>query len=91
MGVEMEKICILMAFYVDKSNEYIINESNSDYLIFKDNSYSTQNEFRIIIATDNKEFIDKLQNNNNNIIIGDISDIILIDDNIYDDIYLHIH
>ena len=87
----MGEISVSMVFYVDKSNEYIINESNNKCLFFKDIFHSTQNEFRKIIVTENKEFIDKLQSNNNNIIIGDISDIVLIDDIIYDDLHLHIN
>ena len=80
MGVTEEEILISQVYYVNKKIPFFVNEPFPFEYFLKDIEFSEQAEFRIIIASKNKEFYKQLKRNNGNIIIGDISSFSAIQD-----------
>ncbi len=80
MGAQKEEIFITTVYYVDKKIPFCTLEPFPFEYFLKDNSFSSQAELRIIIASKNEEFYRKLQESNNNIIIGDISKFAVVQD-----------
>ena len=88
MGVEQNDIIISPVTYIDKSKPMVVPQSTPIELLVKDNAYADQSEIRIIIKSKNKKFLDYLENHNNIITIGDISDISSISDYYFNDMKL---
>ena len=73
MGVLKEEIHFSSVYYVNKKVPFCTTESFPFELFLKDDAFKEQSEFRVLIASRNKQFYEKLKENNNNIAIGDIS------------------
>ena len=84
LGAQRNEIFLSMVYYVNKSIPFGTTEKFPFEYFLKDSSFSSQQEFRLIVASKNMDFYKCLQNIDNNISIGDISSFSVIQDK-YDD------
>ncbi len=80
MGVAREEIFESTVYYVNKKIPFGTMEPFPFEYFLKDKDFEEQAEFRIIIASKNETFYKQLQQNENNISIGDISSITSVQD-----------
>lgn len=90
LGFSEDEILMFPVKYIDKNCSFIITEKFPGELFYKDNSFSYQNEVRIVINSKNKEALKKLVSNDYLIHIGNLEDIISIEDFYFDDMFLEI-
>lgn len=90
MGIQKEDIHLSMVYYVNKQVQFGTPESFPFEYFLKDSSFSSQSEFRVIIASKNKDFYKALENNGNNIVLGDISSFAVVQDKYDTDLYFSI-
>jgi len=81
IGASSDEIYISPVYYVNKKIYYCTTEMYPFEYFLKDDDYSKQAEIRVIIASKNKKFYQRLSKNNNNISIGDISSFATIQEN----------
>ena len=75
LGFTNEEIFIGPVFYCDKTRPFIVNMNHPLEYFLKDREFCEQHEFRIIISSNNRELLGVLKQNNNDIVIGDVSNI----------------
>ena len=80
LGAQRNEIYFSMVYYVNKSIPFATTERFPFEYFLKDASFSSQTEFRLIVASENIEFYKRLQNNYYNLVLGDISSFSIIQD-----------
>ena len=88
IGVKEDEILISPIEYINKSIPSIAAIPYPMELLLKDESYANQNEVRIIVNSNNPAFIKYMQDNNNIINIGNISEIAEIYDYYFKDLLI---
>lgn len=87
-GIRDEEIIISPVQYTEKRK---ISMSLLDYpkeLLLKDRCFEEQSEVRIIVNSNNKEYLDYMEKNNNIISVGNIEDIAEIYDYYFEDLVI---
>lgn len=87
-GITRDEVIIQPVQYIEKTNPFLISNPKPLELFYKDNSFKYQSEIRIVLNSKNKNYIKKLMNNNGIIHIGNLSNIISIQDYYYNDMIL---
>lgn len=80
LGARREEIHISTVYYVNKHIPFYTPERFPFEYFLKDDAFSEQSELRIIIASNNKKFYKRLSKNGNNLFLGDISSIAIMQD-----------
>jgi len=86
LGALREDIYISTVYYVNKQVPFCTAEKFPFEFFLKDDSFSSQSELRIIIASKNNKFYKRLKENDNNLILGDISSFSVVQDKYEDDL-----
>lgn len=75
LKVERKSIIIGPVRYIDKSRPMVVATTMPLELLVKDKSYESQSEIRLIVNSQSEKYLEYLNNHNNTLSIGDISDI----------------
>lgn len=90
VGFQKQEVFISTVYYVKKSIPFCSLELFPFEYFLKDEAFSEQAELRIMIASNNERANHCFQENNNNLIIGNISSFAIVQDNYDEDLYLSI-
>lgn len=88
LGVKREEILLNPVEYLNKKEPFVSTKKFPGELFLKDNSFSYQNEVRIVINTSNNNVLQELKKNNYIVNIGSLEDIASVEDFYYDDMIL---
>ena len=88
LGIPKENIIISPIDYVNLRKSFVCQVPEPLELLLKDKFFSNQSEIRVVINSRTKRLMNYMEENNGVIDIGNISDIVTIYDNYYNDLLL---